>query len=158
MIGFEQIVREFSPALVRVAASYEADRSLRDDLVQDILFAIHHALPQLRDETRLAPFVFRIAHNRAVAHVLAERARKRPIELEPTPPSSPEDSLLAVERSRRLLAAVRRLPLNYRQVTTLLLEDLSHAEIADALGLTVVNVGVRVNRAKARLRELLDER
>ena len=44
-----------------------------------------------------------------------------------------------------------------RQVMTLLLEDLSYAEIAEALGLSLSNVGVRVNRAKAQLRTMLDD-
>jgi len=41
-------------------------------------------------------------------------------------------------------------------VITLLLEDMSYLEIAESLGISVGNVGVRVNRAKARLKELLD--
>ena len=64
--------------------------------------------------------------------------------------------LLRDERSRRLAAAIRRLPLPYRQVMTLLLEDLSHAQIAEALGLSRTNVAVRVSRAKALLKGLLD--
>ena len=61
------------------------------------------------------------------------------------------------ERSRRLVEAVRALSLPYRQVITLLLEDLSYEEIAEALGLTVNNVGVRINRAKAQLKAMLSD-
>ena len=64
--------------------------------------------------------------------------------------------LIQAERGERLLAAIRRLALPYRQVMTLLLEDLSYEDIAEALSISVVNVGVRVNRAKKQLRELLD--
>jgi RNA polymerase sigma-70 factor (ECF subfamily) len=70
---------------------------------------------------------------------------------------NPEQQLLANERSRRLVAAVRRLPIPQRQVVTLLLEDLSYAEIAEALAISVSNVGVRINRAKAQLKVLLDD-
>ena len=52
--------------------------------------------------------------------------------------------MIATERSHALLDAVRRLTLPYRQVITLVLEDLTYAEIADVLGISVVNVGVRV--------------
>ena len=54
--------------------------------------------------------------------------------------------------------AIRKLALPYRQVITLVLEDLSYPEIAEALGISTVNVGVRVNRAKQQLKVLLDER
>jgi DNA-directed RNA polymerase specialized sigma24 family protein len=43
--------------------------------------------------------------------------------------------------------AVRQLELPYRQVMPLLLEDLSYIEIGETLGISVANVGVRVNRA-----------
>ena len=52
---------------------------------------------------------------------------------------------------------MRGLPLPYRQVITLLLEDLSYEEIAEALGISLSNVGVRINRAKQQLKERLGD-
>jgi RNA polymerase sigma-70 factor (ECF subfamily) len=160
MHTIETIIRTHGPALARVASSYEADRALREDLLQEMLFAIHRALPSLREDASLAPFVFRIAHNRGVTHVLRQRAARRsdiPVEL-PASPQTPEESRIENERTLRLQAAIRRLPLPYRQVITLVLEDMSHLEIGEILGLSVSNVGVRVNRAKAQLKELLRDR
>ena len=149
----------YGSGLARIASSYEADPALQEDLLQDILLAIHRALPSLKQADRLAPFVFRIAHNRSVTHVMQQSARRsRPVPHGDEEESqTPEQLLLADERSRRLAAAVRRLPLPYRQVMTLLLEDLSYGEIAEALGLSPSTVGVRVNRAKGQLRALLDD-
>ncbi len=55
-----------------------------------------------------------------------------------------------------LLAAVQRLPLLYRQPVVLMLEDFSPAEIAALLGLSANVVGVRLNRARGLLRELME--
>lgn len=157
MPDLESIIATHGAAIARVAASYEADAALRQDMVQEILLAIHRALPSLEQPERLVAFVFRIAHNRCVTHVARQVARRHALPInEEERVASPEAALLADERSEQLLAAVRRLPLPYRQVMTLVLEDLSHGEIADALGLTRTNVAVRVNRAKAQLRDLLD--
>ena len=156
MTGLEDIIAAYGSALARVAASYEANPALQEDLLQEILLAVHRALPSLKREERLAPFIFRIAHNRSVTHVIrqsAQRTRELPPLEEET--QTPEQLLLADERSRRVAAAVRRLPLPYRQVTMLLLEELSYAEIAEALGISLSNVGVRVNRAKAQLKAML---
>jgi len=160
MHTIESIIRAYGPALARVASSYEADRALREDLLQETLFAIHRALPSLREDASLAPFIFRIAHNRGVTHALRQRAARRsdiPVEL-PVSPQTPEERRIESERTLRLQAAIRRLPLPYRQVITLVLEDMSHQEIGEVLGLGVSNVGVRVNRAKAQLKELLRDR
>jgi RNA polymerase sigma-70 factor (ECF subfamily) len=159
MVRLERIIGDYGHGLARVAAAYEADPALQEDLLQEILLAIHRALPSLERTSSLAPFVFRIAHNRASTHVTRQVAAKRGPQASDTGNEqwTPEQLLLAGERSRRLAAAIRRLPLPYRQVMTLLLEELSYAEIAEALGLSVSNVGVRVNRAKAQLKAILDD-
>lgn len=158
MARIEEVIGLYGAALARVAASYEADRALREDLLQEMLLAIHRSLPALRDPERLGPFVFRVAHNRGVTHVTREHARRRRA---PAPiadcEADPEERMIAREGGERLAAAIRSLPLSYRQPITLVLEGLSYAEIAEALGIGISNVGVRVNRAKTRLKELLGE-
>lgn len=159
MADIALIISRHGAGLARVAASYEADRALQEDLLQEILIAIHRALPSLQDPERLTPFVYRIAHNRSVTHVMKRAGeRRRTLEIEPEEEvPSPEQLMIADERNRRVGAAIRRLPLRYRQVMSLVLEDLTYAEIAEALGISLSNVGVRVNRAKAQLRTMLDD-
>ena len=159
MADFDRIIAEMGPALARVAAAYERDPALREDLLQDMLIAISRSLPRLRDEARVRPFVFRIAHNKGVDHVARHAGEPGTEEVPedlPRPDGSPEDQLIAAQRSQRLWAAVRRLELPYRQVIALVMEDLTYAEIAEALGISASNVGVRINRAKTLLRSLLD--
>jgi RNA polymerase sigma-70 factor (ECF subfamily) len=157
MMDLQEIIGAYGRALARVASAYEADPSLQEDLVQDILIAIHGALPALKDPERIAPFIFRIAHNRGVNHVVRRVAdKKAPAGGEEAFVPTPEQALLESERSAQLTAAIRRLPLPYRQVMMLVLEELSYPEIAEALGITTSNVGVRVNRAKAQLKAMLD--
>lgn len=154
-----QVVTQFGPALARVVATYERDRALRDELLQDVLMAIITSLPRLTHPEKLKPFVFRIAHNRSLSHItrrIRERSYQESVDDLDVPIASQEQVLIQAERGERLLAAIRRLALPYRQVMTLLLEDLSYEDIAEALSISVVNVGVRVNRAKKQLRELLD--
>lgn len=159
MADFDRIVAEMGPALRRVAAAYERDAALREDLLQDMLIAIARSLPRLRDQARLRPFVFRIAHNKGVDHVARHAGEPRAEEVPEDllrPDGSPEQDLIARQRAEHLWAAVRRLELPYRQVIALLMEDLTYAEIAEALGIGISNVGVRINRAKTLLRSLLD--
>ena len=163
MATIESIIGEHGQGLRRVAGAYEADRMLQDDLFQEILIAIHQALPALRQKERLAPYIYRIAHNRAVSHVARAVGRRRgeadvaAMEAD-AEQASPEAEFMESERADRLSAAIRRLPLPYRQVVTLYLEDMPYAEIAETLDISLSNVGVRINRAKQMLKELLNER
>ena len=60
------------------------------------------------------------------------------------------------QQEERLLQAIRRLPITYRQAITLSLEGMSYSEIAEILGVGESNVGVRLNRARNMLREMLE--
>lgn len=158
MAGLKDLIAAHGAGIARIAATYERDPALREDLVQEIWLAIHQALPRLADPAKLKPFLFRIAHNRAVSHVIARTREPRTEEVPETiavDAPSAEHGVATRQENARLMEAVRRLPLPYRQVTALMLEDLTYEEIADTLGITVTNVGVRVNRAKAQLKAML---
>lgn len=160
MSTIERIISDYGQGLRRVAAAYEADTMLQEDLFQEILIAIHQALPALREKERLAPYLYRIAHNRSVSHVARAVGRKKgeagaAEDIEAGVEPSVEAAVLESEQARRLARAIRKLPLAYRQVVTLYLEDMSYAEIAEALDISQSNVGVRINRAKQMLKEAL---
>jgi RNA polymerase sigma-70 factor (ECF subfamily) len=157
----DDLLARHEPALRRLAASYERDPALREDLVQEMLLALLRALPGWRRECSERTFVYRVAHNRAFSHL----ARRRPAfdDLEraasvPDPAPLPEAVAVASQQQDTLLAALRQLPVGQRQLLTMALEDLTPREIAEVLGITENNVAVRLTRARAALRELLTAR
>lgn len=155
---FTEVLQDHAGLISRIAASYEADPVLRDDLLQEIALALWRALPGWRGEAGLRTFVARIAHNRGASHVLGERRRPHPSELPEDLPDhgiAPDQHTQSAQQGLRLQTAVRALPLALRQAVTLALEGFSHAEIADALGTNANAVGVRLNRARQALREQL---
>ena len=159
--SFERILAANGAALSRLAASYTNTISDRDDLLQEIAVAIWQALPKFRGECSERTFAFRIAHNRGITHLARTRAQMSdPIEeievYDPTP--GPESDLAQRQRADRLKQAVHRLPVGYRQVITLTLEGLGYREISDVLGISESNVGVRLNRARQLLQDLLEKR
>jgi RNA polymerase sigma factor (sigma-70 family) len=149
------MLTEHDAAIRRLIASYERDPSRRQDLVQDIWLAVWQALTRFRDECSERTFIFRIAHNRAVSHIEHwQRRRTDPLD-DDAPVAAdgpdPELTLSQQQRRERLQAAVQELPLGLRQVVILTLEGLSHAEVADIVGISENNVAVRMTRARAEL-------
>lgn len=155
---FATLLREHAGLLSRIAASYEADPALRDDLLQDTALALWRGLPAWRGDAPLKAFIARVAHNRGATHVM-ERLRRSPalalseqlVDLK----HGPDEYTRLEQRRLRLQDAVRALPLPRRQVVTLALEGFSHAEIAQTLGISVGNVAVRLNRARSALGAVL---
>ncbi len=157
--AFEALAAEHGPMLRRIAGSYEADPERRRELEQEILLAVWRALPRFRGEAPVKAFLARVAHNRAVTHVVREAAAPRRSPLDETLASadpSPHDRVEADDLRERLAAAVRALPLSLRQPASLTLEGFTPAEIAAMLGLNANAVSIRLTRARAQLRALLN--
>jgi RNA polymerase sigma-70 factor (ECF subfamily) len=156
----ERVLRTHAAALARLAASYESRPALREELLQDIAFAIWRALPSFRHESSEKTFVMRIATNRALSHLAARPPAADGLEaaeeLADTMPR-PDELAARMESATRLQGVVRNLPLPLRQVMVLAFEGLSNEDIASVLGLTAGNVGVRLHRGKALLKAALGE-
>ena len=155
---FNTILATHGPALGRLAASYARAPGEREDLLQEIAMAIWGALPKFRGECSERTFVFRIAHNRSIAHIARRRLptvdADEDMQIEDARPD-PEAAFSSEQQGKRLLRAIRLLPVGYAQVVTLTLEGLSYADIADVLGIGETNVGARLTRARQMLRTLL---
>jgi len=118
-------------------------------------------LPSFRGDCSERTFVFRIAHNRCITHLSKRRATVsfEESEIEVEDPSATAEAALAEEQQRRrLLAGIRELPAIHREVLVLALEGMEYREIADVVGISESNVGVRLNRAREQLKKLLEDR
>ncbi|HLK67981.1 MAG TPA: sigma-70 family RNA polymerase sigma factor [Bryobacteraceae bacterium] len=155
---WQRLLHDNGAALGRLAGSHVRSASDRDDLLQEIAIALWQSLPSFRGECSERTFLFRIAHNRAIAYLTrnAPRAERADDDLEIKDPSpDPETFLVREEGGKRLADAVRALPLLYRQVVVLMLEGLEYGEIAEVMGISESNVGVRLNRARQMLRRMM---
>ena len=158
--AFQKVLEEYGPALKRVAATYEADLHLREDLYQEMAIAIWRALDHFRSEASLKTFILRIAHNRGASHV-AKQVRIPPSSNldAPLPDRKPTAESQMIEAQSgpeaRLVRAIQTLPVSQRQIIALALEGTSYQDISEILGISLSNVGVRLNRAKKALRQQL---
>jgi RNA polymerase sigma factor (sigma-70 family) len=100
-------------------------------------------------------------HNRGLTHVRRRRAPQQSLDDleeadEPVDPRPHLDEQVAqMNQLERLASAVQSLPVAYKQTIVMMLEGLSHAEIAEGLGTTENNVAVRLTRARKALKQAM---
>jgi RNA polymerase sigma-70 factor (ECF subfamily) len=131
-----------------------------EDVVQDTLIRALEALPDLDETTPLRPWLFRIAHNRALDLLRSRVVRKT----EPMVAASdvvdlanpdPVEMLMRQEAVNTAVSRFAGLPLVQRSVVILKdVLDESLVEIAVLLNLTVDAVKGHLARGRARLREI----
>lgn len=150
-------VQALHPQLWRAVCGYELNLARREELLQDVLLAIWESLPRLREPDQLRSFALRIAHNLGASHVRSEVRSPMSLPFDETMHDVPDHHAGdAVEQARRrwMFEALATLPLALRQPLMLQLEGFDYQEIADMLGISSDNVGVRIHRARARLKAL----
>jgi RNA polymerase sigma-70 factor (ECF subfamily) len=123
-----------------------------DDLVQDVFLLALRRLDALRDPEAFGPWLAMIARNRATDFFRRDREDTVTLPEELAGPRHPEGEAMAV------LAAIRRLPVAYREPLILrLVEGMTGPEIAARTGLTPGSVRVNLHRGMQMLRQRLSE-
>ena len=152
---FHKWLDEHKGIVLKVVRAFSADPEDQDDLFQDIVVQLWLAVLSYRGQAKPATWIYRVAMNRALTWQRGEeRERHRRDQVLEWPAFEPSDDGRA-DQLEQLYAEIRQLPLLDRSLVLLHLDGFSHREIADTMGLTENNVGVRLSRCRQRLAEKL---
>jgi RNA polymerase sigma-70 factor (ECF subfamily) len=158
---FKRWLKQHTGLVFKVARTFAPSDADRDDLVQEILLQLWRSLPRFEGKAKESTWIYRVAFNTALAWHRSENKRRAPQTSMLAIDEFPEpDDALQREREElvaRLYAAIRLLPKVDAALVLLYLDDLSYREMADVLGISETNVGVKLNRARKTLAELMKE-
>ena len=169
--AYEQLVRTHTGPLLAVARRFLRSEDDARDAVQEAFIAAFRSLDRFEGHAKISTWLHRIVVNTALMKLRSRR--RRPEEsIEPLLPKFKEDghqvepvaawrgtpeALLQEREARDLVRArIDELPENYREILLMRdIEQMSGAEVASALGITVNAVKIRLHRARQALRGLL---
>lgn len=169
---FLALVGEHSGILRKVAGAYSRNAEDRRDLVQDMHVQLWRAFPRYDAERKFSTWMYRIALNVAISNLRQTGPRDRLTRPLNDGAHDPKGGIDAIDARTELLevaatsepaeiddrvSALDRFiakldPLN-RAILILYLEEQSHREIADVLGISESNVGTKIHRLKQRIRD-----
>jgi len=148
-------------AQARSAFGSEVERYVRrrvpasdaDDVVQDVWLRFHERLGGLREEDRVAPWLFRIARSVVVDHLRRRRPEGDPPDVADEPDAEGNHNETVGEW---LPAMMDSLPEPYREALRLVeIDGVAQADLAARLGLSPSGAKSRVQRARKMLVETL---
>ena len=184
--AFAKLVRNWTPAMQRIASTYVRTPASVDDVVQETWVAVIRGLPNFRGEASLRTWAMSILSNIARKQG-AKDSRSIPwssltTDDEQSPaedldrfrrpgerwaghwtaagapsPWSPERLLLSEEIRNTLLVALESLPERQRMVVALRdVDGFTSSEVCDVLGVTAANQRVLLHRGRVQLRSALE--
>ena len=159
---FLEIIRENEGALKRLCRSYTDRLDERKDLYQDIIIQVWRSLPSFEGNAKVSTWIYRIGVNTAISFNRKKSTRRDYHEKFSNEQPDVNYSSSHVEESdekrvSKLYAAIGKLNASEKAIVTMYLEEFSYSEIAYAMDITENYVGVKLNRIKTKLSELLGE-
>ena len=154
---FLQLIGENKGILFKISKIYQDDAGDRDDLLQEMTLQLWLAFDSFRGDSKFSSWMYRVALNTAI--VFFKKQKRRPDnQALPYDFERPEELSPAGEKEAQLAVfykAVQQLGKIEKALIYLYMEDQPYDDIAATLGITQINVRVRLNRVKNKLKEII---
>jgi RNA polymerase sigma-70 factor (ECF subfamily) len=153
-------VEKYKAILIRIVRSFAVQTSDQDDLFQEILLQLWMSVPKFEGRCEESTWIYRVAFNTALDWKRSGKRKNRNLQL-----LSSRQTLETGEKKvsqfgseqviEQLYQAIHSLSIVDASLVLLALDGLSYKQMAEILGITESSVGVRLNRAKTKLADLL---
>jgi len=154
---FLGLIEENKGILFKICKIYQDDADDRNDLLQEMTLQLWLAFDSFRGESKFSSWMYRVALNTAIAFF--KKQKRRPDDQPLHHDFDRADELShAGEKEEKLAVfyrAVQQLGKVEKALIYLYMEDQPYADIASHLGITELNVRVRLNRVKNKLKEII---
>lgn len=149
---FSRMVREHKSTIYTVCYMFSNDEDEVSDLFQETLINLWKGFESFRHESKLSTWIYRVAMNTCIS---ADRKKRRqgtkvPLSMD-IDLYNDEDH--ETKQVRQLHERIQRLDLIDRALVMMWLEGMNYDEIADVIGISVKNVGVKLVRIKEKLKQ-----
>jgi len=171
--AFEALVNRYEGKVYRLSMRMLRNQQDAEDALQETFLQVYRGLENFEGRSMFSTWLFRLATNvclMKIRHRETEPQHLLPLEDylprheegEQPPiqdwPDLPDEALLSKESRAKMLAALEKLPAEYRLVFILRdIEGFSNAEAGETLGISVAAVKSRLHRARLALRGVLAE-
>lgn len=153
-MDFDQVYITYWQKIFRVCMGYVNNYSLAQDLTQETFIIVWKQLPKFRNESNIGTWIFRIASNNCLRQIEIENRYKKtalPLNIKEERPTSIEPQIQLLYRCIFELNEIDRI------IISLELEEVKQSEIAQIVGLSEVNVRVKIHRIKEKLTQKFKE-
>lgn len=150
---FVTIINQHRGLIFKICHLYARDPDDLQDLFQDIVLQLWRAFPSFRNESLLTTWMYRVALNTAISWFRKEKRKPEQLKISVAELQLPD--IEPGEEVEILHQAIQHLTQVEKAIIILYLDEKSYQEISDIMGITLSNVGVKINRIKMKLEKIV---
>lgn len=142
--------------IFKVCNMYCRNREDKEDLFQDIVLQLWRSYFSFKGESKFSTWMYRIAINTAITRLRKETKKEKFIEMNidelqlPAHTASEED-----EKMELMYQAIDQLSEVEKAITMLYIDECNYKEMAEIIGISESNIGFKLNKIKAKLKNIV---
>jgi len=154
---FIQQINKHQGILQKICNIYFYHNPYKEDYFQEILIRVWKAYPSFRSESAFSTWLYRIALNTAIDIIRKQSLQPQYVELSILEYNiSESENNITSDMSDQLYEAIHQLSDTEKAIILLHLEEYNYREIAEIIGISEGNAGVRISRIKKQLVKILE--
>ncbi len=156
--SFVKQLEENQNIVHKICRLYTNDNDSHNDLFQEITIQLWRAFPKFRGDSKFSTWMYRVSLNTAITLYRKSKRRLQTQDFESISfkIKAEEYDDTAEQQLNLMYNAIKKLNDIDKALVFLYLEDKSYREISNTLGISEVNARVKMNRAKVKLRNILN--
>jgi len=155
VIDISKIIETNRGIIYKVVNSYCSHINEQEDLMQEIIFQIVKGYKNFDHNVKVTTWIYKVAFNVAISHYRKLKTRQK--HMVPMPPKivviDERETNAYDERIPQLRTFINEFDALHKAILIMYLDGNSHKEISSAMGISVSNVGTKINRIKTELKK-----
>lgn len=148
---FSSWLADHKGLIFKVLRAYASTPEDREDLFQEIAAQVWRSIPNFRRESAVTTWIYRISLNIAISWSTKEKRKVNPQSIDTVEHLISENDTPLDERLAWLYEEIKKMNEVDRSLTLLLLDGFSYKEMAEMIGISESNIGVKIHRIKREL-------
>lgn len=156
--AFLRDINDNQGIIIKVCRIYCSDQADFEDLFQEIVLQLWQSYGRFNGLSKVSTWMYRVALNTAITSLRRRKRRPDRNRLTVAEHRAPyiDHPRIDVEYHQQLQGAIDSLNKFDRALMLLYLDEKSYKEMAEIMGITESNIGVKINRIKNKLKTMLN--
>jgi RNA polymerase sigma-70 factor (ECF subfamily) len=154
---FIELINKHQGILQKICNIYFYRNPYKEDYYQEMLIRLWKSFPGFKNQSTFSTWLYRVALNTAIDILRKQYLRPIHIELSTTEFNAPDnENSTDSDKKDKLYWAINHLSDIEKAIIILYLEEYNYKEIAEIVGISESNAGVKINRIKSQLIKILE--
>lgn len=155
---YTQFILPYAGIIIKICRAYTDTEEDFQDYYQEICLQLWKSRESFKGDSKWSTWVYRVSLNVSLTLLRKEKKLKKSSREIPEIKSIPEEDISPFNNDslKLLYKAIKKLSDLDRAIILLYLEEKSYKEIAEIMGISANNIGVKITRIKKKLKKLLN--